>query len=469
MLSFEPPFPPLTLLASGLRRGAVTARALAEAALASTQLGTFREVNAAQTLAQADAADALFRAGQDQGPLQGIPISVKDLFGMPGYTTFAGSPRRLPARFEEPGAIAQLLLDQHACITGKTHTVEFAFGGVGTNGHHATPINPWDAAHHRAPGGSSSGAGVGLCEGSALLALGTDTAGSVRIPAAWTGNVGLKTTRGRWSTAGVVPLSGTLDTVGLLARTAADLAYGFTALDASTPPALQSPAPSSLADLTLGRCDTLFFEGCSPGVAEQVDMALAELTQAGARLTPLVLPEVPDAYALFLQGGPVAPEAGRFLTEELPDWLDTMDPNVRSRIGDAAGLPEAEYQARLAALDTLSASLDARLAEVDILVAPTVANSPPRLVDLEADGAYPRENLRCLRNTSIANYLGLCAVTLPVGLDAAGMPVGLMLMARGNQDARLVSLATLLEQLLGTGIQRLGHPPRLPSPHVRLR
>lgn len=443
----SPPLP-LRTLAAQLRDGSITARSLAENALSADRLGAYREVNAAQTLRQADEADAAFAAGEDLGRLQGIPVSVKDLFGVPGYATYAGSPRRLPERFERPGPVVRSLLDHHACITGKTHTVEFAFGGIGTNPHHPVPINPWDAEARRAPGGSSSGAGVSLCEGSALLALGTDTAGSVRIPAAWTGNVGLKTTWSRWSTDGVVPLSTSLDTVGLLARTADDLAYGFAALDAATAPDPAFPMAPSLRDVRLGRCDTLLFEGCSPGVVEAVDAALAEVTCAGASLTLLKLPEVQAAHALFLQGGPVAPEAGRFLAAELPDWLDTLDPNVRTRIGDAARLPEAEYQARLAHLRDLSASLDESLRAVDVLVAPTVANTPPLLTDLAAPEVYSRENLLCLRNTSIANYLGLCALTLPVGLDAASMPVGLMLMAHGTHDARLVSIAVAMEQIL---------------------
>lgn len=459
MSASAPPQAPLHKVAGQLRDTTTTARALAQAALAADQLGAFRERHPAQTLAQADAADMAFGAGEDRGPLQGLPISVKDLFGVPGYATFAGSPRGLPPRFEEPGPIVQSILRQSAVVTGKTHTVEFAFGGIGTNPHHPVPINPWDAETLRAPGGSSAGAGVSLCEGSALLALGTDTAGSVRIPAAWTGNVGLKTTQGRWSTAGVVPLSTTLDTVGLLARTAEDLAYGFAALDSA--PQLDALPKPNVGNLKLGRCDTLFFEDCSPGVVETVDAALAELTRNGASLSKLTLSEVPAAYEQFLQGGPVAPEAGRFLTAELPDWLDTMDPNVRTRIGDAARIPQNEYQARLTALSDLTASLAERLRTVDILVAPTVANTPPRLVDLEDPDVYRRENLLCLRNTSIANYLGLCAVTLPVGLDAAGMPVGLMLMARGGQDSALVATAQTLEQLLGTGPHRLGQPPRL--------
>src|SRR5579885_1035112 len=180
----------------------------------------------------ARAADAAFAVGAVSGPLQGLPVSIKDLFAAEGLPCFAGSSRRLPAEpWERDGPLVAALRRQLGVIVGKTHMVEFAFGGTGLNSHWRAPYNPWDMAAHRAPGGSSSGAGISLLEGSACLALGSDTAGSVRIPASMTGTAGLKVTLGRWSTEGVVPLSQSFDTPGLLARSVADAAYGFAALD----------------------------------------------------------------------------------------------------------------------------------------------------------------------------------------------------------------------------------------------
>jgi aspartyl-tRNA(Asn)/glutamyl-tRNA(Gln) amidotransferase subunit A len=453
--------PPLRELAARLRDGRSSARDLAEEALAADRLGAYREVDPAATRRQADAADAALRAGRDLGPLQGVTVSIKDLYGVPGYGTFAGSPRRLPARFELAGTLVRTLLAQLAVVTGKTHTVEFAFGGLGTNPHHPTPVNPWDARDHRAPGGSTSGGGVSLAEGSALLALGTDTAGSVRIPAAWTGNAALKTTRGRWATDGIVPLSPTLDTAGVLARTVDDLAYAFEALDPARPlssgPALDPP---ELSSVTLGRCDAVLFEGCSPGVVEAVDRALADLAGAGARVAALDLPEISPALDLFRRGGPVSIELHRFLSAELPDWISTLDPNVRARIGDAAALPPEEYADRLRAMRALAASAGERLRGVDALACPTVASTPPRLADVRSPRAYAVENVRCLRNTAVVSYLCLCAVTVPAGLDAAGMPVGLQLVGRGGGDERLLALARAVERALGPGHLRLGSPPR---------
>ena len=461
------------LRAGELRLGEVVATAVN-----NDRLGAFREVDVAAARRWASEAATAIVSGAPVPPLAGVPISVKDLYGVPGYATYAGSPRPLPERFEYPGTVVRALIDQHAVITGKTHTVEFAFGGIGTTPHHPTPRNPWDIDTARAPGGSSAGAGVSLCEGSALLALGTDTAGSVRIPAAWTGNVALKTTKGRWPTDGIVPLSTTLDTPGILARTVEDLAYAFEALDSAVSRERDSasrhggrhsvscmgPHPwvgenPQLQDIRIGRCETLMFEECAPGVVEAVDGALGELASAGARVERFDLPEALDAWDLFQVGGPVAKELRDFLHTELPEWLETLDPNVRSRVVAAESLSAAEYRGRLDTMVELAASARQRLGEVDLLVGPTVANSPPALAALEDPDVYARENLLSLRNTSLVSYLGLCAVTLPVGLDVWGMPVGLHLVARGGDETRLLAIAGAFERVLGTPAERIGRAP----------
>ncbi|RMF71559.1 MAG: amidase, partial [Acidobacteria bacterium] len=213
----------------GLLDRRLTARAVTERALEAQRrhagLRAFVGEDPPRALREAAAADALLARGEDPGPAAGVPWSAKDLYGVPGYRTHAGCPRPLPERFEQPGPLVERLLAHGAPCVGKTHTVQFAFGGLGTNPHWPTPVNPWDAEVERVPGGSSSGAGVSVVTGAARIALGTDTAGSVRIPAAWTGCVGLKTTAGRWPTAGIVPLSPTLDTAGVLARDVADVAF----------------------------------------------------------------------------------------------------------------------------------------------------------------------------------------------------------------------------------------------------
>ncbi|MCC7413546.1 MAG: amidase [Gammaproteobacteria bacterium] len=449
-----------------LRDGSLSAVALVDAGEARhtrdrAGLGAYIERDAGLRLRQAQAADAAFAAGADLGPLHGVPVSVKDLYGVRGHATHAGSPRRLPPAWEREGAVVATVRRQLAVITGKTHTVEFAFGGLGANPHWPVPVNPWDAGCHRVPGGSSAGAGVSL-HVDALVALGTDTAGSVRIPASMTGTVGMKTTWGRWPIDGIVPLSPGFDTSGLLTRTVADARIAFAAIDSGLGCA-RAGEPASLPPLTacrLGLCEQGFFDDCSPGVADSVRRAIAELTGAGARLEAIDLPELEPCLEIFRAGHLAAAELHELLHDELPAWLATLDPRVAARIGDAGQLSAYEYLRRRRSLAQLGAAAASHFDNIDVIVTPTVAVTPPALTEIETADAYRRCNMLALRNTAVANMLGLCAVSLPVGLDAAGMPVGLQLFARGGDDARLLAIAAACEGVLGTARERLGVPPR---------
>lgn len=457
----------IAALAAALREGRTSARALLAEAAAhhaarDSTLRCYKAWDAALGARQAEAADAAFGAGSDLGVLQGLPVSVKDLYAVGGWPTFAGTPRRLPAAWEVEGPLVGALRAQLAVIPGKTHTVEFAFGGLGTNPHWGAPVNPWDASTHRAPGGSSSGAGVSLWEGSAVLALGTDTAGSVRVPASMTGTVGVKTSFGRWSTAGIVPLSPSLDTAGVLARSAADAALGFAALD----PRADGPARGFLdrlsgrdiGGLRIGVGDW-FFEDCSPGVAESVRTALGELEARGARLVQLALPELEECGALFRRGGITAPEFACFINTDMADWKATLDPNVAERFQRMEAITAVEYLSRKTTLARLAASAAERLRAVDVLAGPTVPITPPPVAEVADPEDYQRANMAALRNTAPANLLALCAVTLPCGLDAARMPVGLQLIARRGKDEACLAAALACERVLGTPRQRIGTAP----------
>jgi aspartyl-tRNA(Asn)/glutamyl-tRNA(Gln) amidotransferase subunit A len=296
---------PLIEIARDLRERRANARELVEAAIArherfGERLHAYSFWASEQARTVAKAADAAFAAGVSAGPLQGLPVSIKDLFAAAGYPCFAGSSRRLPTEpWERDGPLVATLRRQLGVIMGKTHMVEFAFGGTGQNSHHGAPYNPWDATAHRSVGGSSSGAGVSLLEGSAVLAFGSDTAGSVRIPACMTGNAGLKVTIGRWSTDGVVPLSFTFDTPGLLARSVSDLAYGFAALDPAgiDPPALVAQADTrDLAGIRIGVGDPFLWRDCDLGIAETAQDAVDTLIRAGAIARDFTLPEAEAAY-----------------------------------------------------------------------------------------------------------------------------------------------------------------------------
>ena len=418
-----------------------------------------------QARAVAEAADAAFAAGVSAGPLQGLPVSLKDLFAAAGYPCFAGSSRRLPpVPWERDGRLVATLRRQLGVIMGKTHMVEFAFGGTGQNSHHGAPYNPWDAAAHRSVGGSSSGAGISLLEGSALLAFGSDTAGSVRIPACMTGNAGLKVTIGRWSTEGVVPLSFTFDTPGLLARSVSDLAYGFAALDPAGIDPFALIARGGTRDLTgvrIGVGEPFLWRDCDPGIAETVQEAVDALVCAAAVARDVTLPEAAAAYDVFLAGGLSAIELRSFLDRELPDWLDQLDPVIAPAVRNAESLSAREYLARLARLGSLARAAAPRLDAVDVIASPTLCLTPPLMSDVGDADSHLRINRRIVRNTAWVNYLGLCAITIPVGRDRAGMPVGLQLTAPAHAEEKLLTIALVAERVLGTGTDRLGTPPML--------
>jgi aspartyl-tRNA(Asn)/glutamyl-tRNA(Gln) amidotransferase subunit A len=461
---------PLIEIARDLRERRATARELVEAAIArhdrfGERLHAYSFWAPEQARAVADAADAAFAAGVATGPLQGLPVSIKDLFAAAGYPCFAGSSRRLPAEpWERDGPLVATLRRQLGVVIGKTHMVEFAFGGTGKNSHHGAPYNPWDAAAHRSVGGSSSGAGVSLLEGSALLAFGSDTAGSVRIPASMTGNAGLKVTIGRWSTEGVVPLSFTFDTPGLLARTVSDLAFGFAALDpASTDPCAlvaQGGAPD-LTGVRIGLGDPFLWRDCDPGIAETAQEAVDALVRAGAVARDFTVPEVEAAYGVFLEGGLSAIELRSFLDRELPGWLDQLDSVIAPAVRNAENLSAWEYLARVARLANLARSAAPRLDVVDVIASPTLCLTPPLMSEVADADSHLRVNRRIVRNTAWVNYLGLCAVTMPVGRDHAGMPVGLQLTAPAHAEKKLLTIALAAEQVLGTGADRLGTPSLL--------
>ena len=396
------------------------------------------------------------------GPLQGIPVSIKDLFAAAGCPCFAGSSRRLPTEpWERDGPLVATLRRQLGVIMGKTHMVEFAFGGTGQNSHHGAPYNPWDATAHRSVGGSSSGAGVSLLENSAVLAFGSDTAGSVRIPACMTGNAGLKVTIGRWSTDGVVPLSFTFDTPGLRAPSVCDLAYGFAALDPAgiDPPALIAQAGiRDLAGLHIGIGDPFLWRDCDPGIAETAHDAVDRLVRAGAIARDFSLPEAEAAYGVFLEGGLSAIELRSFLDRELPKWLEQLDTVIAPAVRNAEGLSAREYLARVARLGSLAQAASPRLAAVDVIASPTLCLTPPLMSDVADADSHLRVNRRIIRNTAWVNHLGLCAITMPVGRDRAGMPVGLQLTAPAHAEEKLLTIALMAERVLGTAADRLGTP-----------
>ncbi len=458
---------PIREIAAALRDGSATTESLIEEAIARHErldgsLGGYKHWDGERARAEARGAGLLLGAGHDAGPLMGLPVSIKDIYGVRGMPTFAGTPRELPPKWRTEGPVVAALRRAMAVVVGKTHTVEFALGAIGLTANWETPRNPWDAARHRVCGGSSAGAGVSLAEGSAVIAMGTDTGGSVRVPASATGQVGLKTTAGRWSTDGIVPLSATFDTPGPLTRSVEDAVVAFAAIDPAhgdVDTLFQRIETMDAGGLRLGVCDAHFWDDCAPGIAEGVGAALDELTAKGARVTRMEFPEAAEAGRRALHLQPFGVEGLSFIGENYPDRLETMDPNVRTRFDVARGVSAVDYFTAMRTLRTLGAAAGERLRDVDALVAPTMPVPPPTVDEVSTGDAYSRIQTAVTRNTGPANLLALCALTMPIALDGVGMPVGLQLIGRAGQEERLLAAALACEKVLGTGRERIGVPP----------
>lgn len=452
----------LSKIASDIRDGGIRPSDLVREASERYE-ATEKRLNAYRTWAgdrpkeQAAALDRLVASGIDLGPLMGIPVSVKDLFGVPGLPTYAGTNAAFPREWQAAGPVVGAVLSQLGIVTGKTHTVEFAFGGLGTNPHSGTPVNPWSTPNEpKAPGGSSAGAGVSLAQGSALLALGTDTAGSVRIPASFTGQTALKTTHGRWSLKGIVPLSPSLDTPGLLARTAADLAFAFTAID---PEFRSEIVATELAGLRIGIIRNTVWDGIDPSIADNTLRALGLIEKAGARPSDIALACVDEALAIFRAGGLAAAELRAFLDRNFPERIAALDPAVMSRVEAADQITASDYLQRAANLAQYGREAARVFDTVDLLVSPTIPITAPALADLADAETYRRSNMLALRNTALVNLFGWCAVTIPTGLDAQQIPSGLQIIAPPMQEDRLLSAALAIEKIIGSGPELLGKAP----------
>lgn len=445
----------LRALAGSLRSGTLTAVGLMRYCQERHQ-ATEKHLNAyafwdgTAALEMAARVDALLARGYDLGPLMGLPVSLKDMYAVPGMPTRAGSPIVLPAVWEVPGPLVAALMQQLALLVGKTHTVEFALGGVGINAHWGTPVNPRDDTQHRIPGGSSSGAGVSLLQGSAWLAMGTDTAGSVRIPAALTGTVGLKTTAGRWPRGQIVPLSQTLDSPGFLTRSVADAAFAFSALEARLPGRVTEHIADNLdcRGMRIGVPQDFFWDDAEPGVVARVEESMRRLESAGARLLPLSLPCCEPLFDMFCQGGLSVPELAAFLELELPDSLKNLDPVVRVRVEDGGAVSALEYLRRRELFRQASQQAASTFADMDLWLYPTVPITAPLVADLDSLEAYRRVNMLLLRNPGMTNLMGLCALSLPAGVDHQGLPVGVQLTAAAGREEQLLALGMAVEREL---------------------
>lgn len=443
-----------------LASGRVRARELIEGCLRRIEdpLGegraTFIEVYARQARAQADAVDALRASRAPLPPFAGIPVSVKDLFDVAGSVTGAGSIvlRSRPPAAHDAVAVARLRAAGFILI-GRTNMTELAYSGLGLNPHYGTPLNPFERTIRRIPGGSSSGAAISVTDGMAAIAIGTDTGGSCRIPAAFTGIVGFKPTACRVPRDGVAPLSTTLDSVGPLGQSVTDCALldavlsGTTATGAALANTVRAPEPFPLKGLRLLVPHNYVLEDLDAQVATTFERCSATLARAGALLTSAAFPELARLPAINAKGNFSAPECYAEYGELLETRRAEFDPRVAARIVKGRETSAADYIRLIAARAELIRSARARTASFDAVMMPTAPFIAPALQELDNDEAYNRANALALRNPAIANFLDRCAISIPVhrGGDA---PVGLMLMGEHREDAKLFAIARSVEALL---------------------
>ena len=434
-----------------LAAGRISSRQLIEACLKligdpSGEGGrAFVTVYAAQARAMADASDLLRKAGRAPA-FSGIPISVKDLFDLAGEPTPAGSAvlkHAAPARQNAP--LIQRVLDAGFIPVGRTNMTEFAFSGLGINPHYGTPRSPWDRATGRIPGGSSSGAAVSIADGMALAALGTDTGGSCRVPAAMCGVVGYKPTARRVPIDGVLPLSPSLDSIGPLANTVACCA-AVDAVLAGEPVRPLRPLP--VAGLRLAVPQNFMLDGLDATVAAAFERAMGRLSAAGAIVVPTVFAGLDDIPRANSTGGLAAVEAFAWHRKLLAEHGDGYDRQVRMRILKSEAMLAADYIRLLEDRAAIIRAFDAATRDFDALVMPTCPLVPPVISVLEADdAAYARVNLLQLRNTAVGNFLDRCAISLPCHRPGEA-PVGLMLMGETMGDTRLFAIAAGVEAAL---------------------
>jgi aspartyl-tRNA(Asn)/glutamyl-tRNA(Gln) amidotransferase subunit A len=447
-------FASLDAIRRALDTGALTSQALVQGRLDRIArfdpvLHAYVDVYAEAAMLAAEAADRLRRAGIVLGPLHGVTVAVKDLFDIAGRHVTAGSRAHPPRMSDTTATVVERLQQAGAIVLGKTHTVEFAFGGWGTNASAGTPRNPWDMHVHRVPGGSSSGSAVAVAAGLACAAIGSDTGGSVRIPAGLCGLAGLKTTHGLISRHGLLPLSPTHDTVGPLTRTVTDAALVLDVIagpDPRDPSSRHAPVRSVMSSIGAGVRDLRVCampdeerEGVEPAVLAAYDGALDVLQSRGARLVRRAFPRTCGEY-MRMAGRLMAAE-GYANLRAICDREDlAVDPHVRQRVLSGRDVSAVEYIELLGARERARHDMLRAMDGVDVCLLPTnpLSAIPVAQVD-EASTPLARFN-------RMANLLDMCSVAVPAGFSAEGLPVSVQFMGRGWDEPLILRAALAYEQ-----------------------
>ncbi len=443
------------LLAGGLTDPIRLAEQTLAGIAACDDRAIFTGITRDRALAEARASAQRYRSRAALGLLDGVPVAWKDLFDMEGMVTTAGSKvlAREPAAAQDAPVVARLKAAGMIAV-GRVNMTEFAYSGIGLNPHFGTPGNAHDKAH--VPGGSSSGSGVAVGRGLVPISIGSDTGGSVRIPAAFNGIVGYKSTTGRYPMDGVFPLSVTLDSLGVLCRTVVDAALVDAAMRGVALTDLRPTPPAALRILVP---TSVVFEGCDAAVVDHFEAAIGRLQAAGATIERFPFPhfnrviEFNERY-----GAIVAAEAYALHLERVEGSdADLMDRRVVARTRLAASITMANYaralQARRTLIELATRDLGGRL-----VAYPTIAHTAPRIADLEADDAqFARMNAKTLRNTALGNYLDWCGISLPSGVDRAGLPTGFLLSGAPGRDDELLRAALGCERVITADFEAQRH------------
>jgi aspartyl-tRNA(Asn)/glutamyl-tRNA(Gln) amidotransferase subunit A len=443
-----PNTPTLTSVAADLESGRTNARKLVDECLdkiadkAGEGARAFVHVDVEAAIEAAKAMDRLREVRAAPSPFAGIPISIKDLFDIKGQVTRAGS-RALddspPAEADAP--VVSRLRRAGFILIGRTNMTEFAYSGIGINPHYGTPKSVWQRNVGHVPGGSSSGAAVSVADGMAYGALGSDTGGSCRIPAAYNGIVGFKPTQRRIPREGGVPLSFTLDSFGPLARTV-ECCVALDAILADEPVRPLPPRP--VKGMRLAVPTTIALDDLDDHVARIFERTLEKLSQQGASIERIDVPEFHDVGVMNSNGGFAAAESYAWHRYLIESQGDVYDPRVSSRILRGQSITAADYIDILEARKSFIARATVRLAPYDAAVMPTCAITPPRISDLADDKAFMKANLLSLRNCTLTNMMDGCAISLPCH-RADEAPVGFMMSAVGGSDRRIFELAAGVE------------------------
>ncbi len=462
----DPCFLPAHRLAAEIAARRLSPVEIVEAALAriaahDPKLHAYVDVYVDDARLAAEAADKAIRSGHAVGPLHGVPIALKDLIDIEGRVTTGGSMVWCERRSPDTATLARKLIAAGMIVLGKTHTVEFAMGGWGTNQHMGTPWNPWDLEAPRTPGGSSAGSGVAVAAGMAPWAIGTDTGGSVRLPASWCGLSGLKTTIGRVSTYGILPLAPSLDTPGPMTRSVEDAALLYAVMqgaDPLDPRTLSAPAPidpaagmrRGVSGMRLARMPEAEREGCTPEMLAAYDAALDLLARQGAEIVDIPLP-CRFADATTATGRIIGSEAYALIGELVDNPALPIDEAVRPRIQIGRNISARDYLAALAERDRMKRDFLAALDGVDALLTPTTQTPSVRVESVD-------QSTTPAHFTRFVNLLELCALSIADGFTRTGLPLSLQIICRPYDEATALRIGWAYQQVTDWHER---HPPGL--------